>query len=188
MIPFMRPSTSRAQGADAPPRAAARPQRRRGERLPAPPRLAGDAPRIPSLACSVQTFRSLDREKNRTGRKVRAGCRPRQGRASEPPGAAEPIAAAPEPVMLPASFARPTDPAWRRSARGTPLLRLRAMRIHPLLQLHPPRSRRPAILGALLSLGATACDFPTALPKWDATWQIAGEHTRIPVDSLLPPG
>ena len=53
-----------------------------------------------------------------------------------------------------------------------------------------PRRGRPgtpsALLGALLTLGLAACDFPTELPKWDTTWIVPADSTTISVAKLLP--
>ena len=43
-----------------------------------------------------------------------------------------------------------------------------------------------AVLGALLTLGLAACEFPTELPKWDTTWVVPAENTTISVAKLLP--
>jgi hypothetical protein len=49
------------------------------------------------------------------------------------------------------------------------------------------RQRAPrALLGALLTLGLAACDFPTEIPKWDTTWLVPADSTTIGVSSLLP--
>lgn len=52
-----------------------------------------------------------------------------------------------------------------------------------------PRRGRPGaslFLGALLTLGLVACEFPTELPKWDTTWIVPAESTTISVTRLLP--
>ncbi|MBW3628426.1 MAG: hypothetical protein KY464_03930 [Gemmatimonadetes bacterium] len=53
-----------------------------------------------------------------------------------------------------------------------------------------PRRGRPGapsvFLGALLTLGLAACEFPTELPKWDTTWIVPAESTTISVTRLLP--
>jgi hypothetical protein len=56
---------------------------------------------------------------------------------------------------------------------------------------NPSASRRggralPVLLGALLSVGLAACEFPTEIPKWDTTWIVPADSTTIGVSSLLP--
>lgn len=56
---------------------------------------------------------------------------------------------------------------------------------------NPSATRRggrtlPVLLGALLSVGLAACEFPTEVPKWDTTWVVPADSTTIGVSSLLP--
>lgn len=54
----------------------------------------------------------------------------------------------------------------------------------------PGRPRRTRSYARALPLAAllAACDFPTAMPKWDTQWQLPGKSTTLSVGELLPPG
>ncbi len=47
---------------------------------------------------------------------------------------------------------------------------------------------RPGGLLPLALLALAACDFPTALPKWDTQWLVPVQNTTVGADHLLPGG
>jgi hypothetical protein len=48
------------------------------------------------------------------------------------------------------------------------------------------RQRAPALLGAVLTLGLAACEFPTEIPKWDTLWVVPADSASIGVGEILP--